>query len=132
MNLLPHEIPDHILLLMPAEERKRLGKMGKTLCEVFAEEQVKNERELQGQMVQLLRLRGIEVGWGRTDVKSGYTVGWPDLTFCHHGRPIAVEVKMPGQDPRPEQLECHQRMRSNGWEVHVCRSVSELKGILDR
>lgn len=101
-------------------------------------EQTKSERKLQGQIVNLLRLKGIQVLWHRTDKKSAATVGWPDLTFAVESglRTIAIgmEVKLPGKKLSTEQQKVAVEMMNppNGWTYHVVTSVDEVLSILRR
>ena len=53
--------------------------------------------------------------------------GWPDSTFAIRGRACAVEYKVGKRKPTEEQLKCHARLRRDGWQVAVCRSVDELR-----
>src|SRR5438105_10429918 len=50
--------------------------------EAMSKAQIKNERQLQSMIVNLLRLKGIEPLWHRTDKRSAATVGWPDISFA--------------------------------------------------
>lgn len=45
--------------------------------------------------------------------------GAPDLLIMLPGFHFFVEVKAPGQTPRPEQLREHERMRKGGFRVYV-------------
>ena len=122
-------IPESVLRLMPEADRKAIGVM--TQEEAIVHRGVRFERELQGQIVNLLRLRGIVVGWGATNTKSHYTRSWPDLTFAVRGIPCAWEVKLPGQEPTDEQAECHRQMRENGWRVEVVTDLMQAKKLMD-
>jgi hypothetical protein len=100
--------------------------------------EIKSERVLQGQIVNLLRLKGIEVLWHRTDKRSGATVGWPDLTFSvEHGLrsiPCAWEIKLPGGKLSEEQVKVMVRMMDppNAWTYKVITSVEEALSELRR
>lgn len=96
---------------------------------------VKNERALQTMIVQLLRLKGIEPLWHRTDKKSAATIGWPDITFSAAGMdeigfcaiPCAWEVKFGKGELSVEQQQMHIRLSTppNAWKIKVIRSVDE-------
>jgi hypothetical protein len=98
--------------------------------------ELNTERELQGQIVNLLRLKGVEVLWHRTDKKSAATVGWPDLTFAVESglRTVAIgmEVKLPGKKLSTEQQKVAVEMMNppNSWTYHVVTSVDEVLSIL--
>jgi hypothetical protein len=93
--------------------------------------ELNSERELQGQIVNLLRLKGIEVLWHRTDKKSAATVGWPDLTFSlEHGLrsiPCLWEIKLPGKKLSEDQTKLMIRLMEppNAWVYKVITSVEE-------
>lgn len=98
---------------------------------------MKSEKELQGQIVNLLRLKGIEVLWHRTDKRSAATVGWPDLTFSLNqvfghdgltyffGQAIAWEVKLPTGKLSKEQAELKPKLEANGWRWRLITSVDQ-------
>src|SRR5256885_7581653 len=69
-----------MLRCLSPSDRKAIGQF--TFEEVLQHADVKNERQLQSQIVQLLRLKGIEPLWHRTDKRSAATIGWPDITFA--------------------------------------------------
>ncbi len=141
-------IPEAWLKLMSKEDRKAIGQMSAE--EAFQAFTARSERQLQSQIVNLLRLKGIEVLWHRTDKKSAATIGWPDLTFCVYelapqqvGTPdgtreskilrawqifaCAWEIKMPDGELSKEQEKMYIRLgtRPNGWIYRVIRSVDE-------
>lgn len=124
------------LRCMKEEDRKSLGRAGLLPEECAAKVEAKNERQLQGQIVQYLRLHGIEPCWHRTDKKSAATVGWPDITFAIIGQtssawnkiqPVAWEVKFgPGQlSKEQEQMAIRLQSPPNCWRYRVIRSLDE-------
>lgn len=46
------------------------------------------------------------------------------------GRHMLVEVKRPGEKPRPGQEREHERLRAAGFEVHVVSTTAEVDAIL--
>jgi hypothetical protein len=46
-------------------------------------------------------------------------MGFPDLFVVSNGRVFLVEVKHPGEAPRPVQLAMHRLLRSHGLDVRV-------------
>lgn len=128
-------LPPNFLKCLTTEDRKALGKAGLTPEEALSKAQNKNERDLQGKIVQLLRLKGIEPLWHRTDKRSHATIGWPDITFATVHRwsgmddfvPSAWEVKFGDGELSIEQNQMLVRLQSppNGWRVRVIRSVDE-------
>lgn len=126
-------LSEKILRLMSSADRKKLGKGGLLWSEAKELAAAKNERELQGQLVQLLRRKGIEVLWHRTDRRSAATIGWPEITFAAGGQSCAWEVKFGDGELSTEQKQMAVRMMSppNCWWWRVIRSyddaLAELK-----
>lgn len=128
-------LPDKILRLISPEDRKKLGKAWATAEETLQKAEVKNERALQGLIVNLLRLKNIEPLWHRTDKKSAATIGWPDITFAvnsvieHETYAFACvwEVKFGDGQLSDEQKKMAIRLQSppNYWRYRVIRSVDE-------
>ena len=58
--------------------------------------------------------------------------GMPDrLVLLPHGRFCFVEVKAPGEKPRPLQLHRHKQLRRLGFKVYVLDGTEQIGGILD-
>lgn len=130
-------LPESMLKCLSLEDRKAIGQM--TAAEAADKVQANSERALQGQIVQYLRLHGIEPLWHRTDKRSHATKGWPDITFAILDKsdqsdsfewPVlacAWEIKFGEGDLSPEQERMFDRLRQppNGWRCKVIRSLPE-------
>ena len=58
--------------------------------------------------------------------------GMPDRMVLLPGAKIAfVEVKAPGQKPRPLQLRRHEQLRALGFRVYVLDNKEQIGGIID-
>ena len=58
--------------------------------------------------------------------------GVPDrLALLPGGRMAFVEVKAPGEKPRPLQLSRHKLLRRLGFKVYVLDDESQIGGIID-
>lgn len=108
------------------------GEQGRTeTAAIDSKVDLRLERELQVQILNLLRLRGIEPLWHRPDKKSTATVGWPDFTFCvEHGLrsiPIVWEIKLPGKKLSLEQTRLMIKLMDppNAWVYKIITSVDE-------
>jgi hypothetical protein len=112
---------------MSAEDRKKLGRQGMTIQEIHDKFIAKNERELQSQIVSLLRLRGIEVFSQRMDKRTRGKVGQPDFIFSVNGQSIAWEIKQGNGRLSEEQSTMLQRLSAppNKWQVAVIKSYDE-------
>jgi hypothetical protein len=125
-------IPESWLKCMTKEDRASFGKGGMTAAEALEKFTAKNERQLQSQIVSLLRLKGIEVLWHRTDKKSAATIGWPDLTFSVMNKHLQMwacvwEVKLPEGKMSEAQVQMADNLTRvpNRWNHKVIRSVQE-------
>jgi hypothetical protein len=99
------------------------------------------ERSIQWEIVKALRSRGCIV-WhadagskadpGNRRAKAGRPpVGWPDLqVYAPGGRHHLLEVKRPGEKPRPDQVERHEELAAIGFTVHVVTSVAQALEVL--
>ena len=64
-------------------------------------------------------------------ISPGYD-GVPDRIVLFPGGRIAfVEVKAPGEKPRPLQLSRHRLLRRLGFRVYVLDAAEQIGGILD-
>jgi hypothetical protein len=122
----PVVLPEAFLRCISPEQRKNVLGGQLTAEEAISRAEVKNERALQSQIVNLLRLKGIEPLWHRTDKKSAATIGWPDLTFAVPD-PCAWEVKFGDGKLSDDQVAMHLRLQTppNCWRVRTIRSVDE-------
>lgn len=58
--------------------------------------------------------------------------GMPDrLVLFSFGRFAFVEVKAPGEKPRPLQLARHEMLQKLGYRVYVLDNVNQIGGMLD-
>ena len=58
--------------------------------------------------------------------------GMPDrLLLLPHGRMAFVELKAPGQKPRPLQAARHRLLRGLGFRVYVLDDESQIGGMID-
>lgn len=108
------------------------GKAGKTQEELAVARDVKNEKELQNQIVQYLRMRGVKwLLWQSTAKKSGLPPGSPDLIFCFRSYPMAWEIKHGSGKRTQEQEDAAEQMENDGWVVRLVKSIADAKAILD-
>ena len=60
------------------------------------------------------------------------TSGWPDrLVLLPGGKLAFVELKAPGEHPRPLQLRRHDQLRALGFPVFVLDDPSQIGPFLD-
>lgn len=126
-------LPNHILKLMPENERKKLGKAGMTAAECREIAVAKCERELQKQLVNLLRLNGVRfVINQRFGVKTTAPKGTPDILFSIKGLACAWEVKMPGEKPSADQVKAMEEMSSDGWRCAIVTTYDQALGLFNQ
>lgn len=61
---------------------------------------------------------------------TGLVPGFPDLCFLHRKTAYFFEVKVPGQKPRPNQVEIHETLKRVGFDVFVVTSLDEFRNIV--
>lgn len=83
----------------------------------------------EAKVVQRIKTLVKSYGGGVRKVEWSGRRGAPDLLVLMPGRHFFVEVKAPGEKPRPEQLREHERLRAAGFDVFV--SDGDLEPIED-
>lgn len=63
---------------------------------------------------------------------TGLVPGFPDLCYLHRGKAYFFETKVPGQKPRPNQVEIHETLKRVGFQVFVVTSLSEFRTIVEQ
>ena len=61
---------------------------------------------------------------------TGLLPGVSDLILIHLGKVVFVEVKTPIGKQSVQQIDFEQRIKNNGFEYHLVRSLDEFKQIL--
>ena len=123
-------IPEKYAILMSPEDRRALGIH--TNEERMAKFVARTERQLQRQIVQYLRLRGIEVIWHATNRKSTASRGTPDILFAvmvqGFPREIALEIKFgTGTCSRVQNdMQARLKTRPNAWDVRVISTFIQV------
>lgn len=59
--------------------------------------------------------------------------GYPDRIFwIPGGRPLLIEFKRPGEEPRPKQIHIHEQLRGLGYEVQVHdNAIDAFQAVID-
>ena len=87
-----------------------------------------HERIIESKLTRATKAMG---GLALKFVSPGYD-GVPDRIVLFPGGRIAfVEVKAPGEKPRPLQLSRHRLLRRLGFRVYVLDAAEQIGGILD-
>ena len=86
------------------------------------------ERVIERKLIQAVRQCG---GLALKFVSPGFN-GVPDrLLLFMGGKAAFVEVKAPGQKPRPLQVHRMEQLRRMGFPVYVIDGVEQIGGIID-
>ena len=86
------------------------------------------EKEIEKKLTQMVK----QAGGICPKLVSPGTDGMPDRMVLLPGGCIGfVEVKAPGEKPRPLQLARHRLLRSLGFRVYVIDRIEQIGGMLD-
>lgn len=86
------------------------------------------EREIERKLVSVVKSRG---GICPKFVSPGFD-GMPDrVVLLPHGKIGFVEVKRPGEKPRPLQIARHRLLRKLGFLVFVLDGEEQIGGMID-
>lgn len=128
-------VPDEFKRYLAPAEKKRLGVAALTLDELISRQTIKTEKQLQQQIADYLRLRGIPFYRSRMDKRTTNKRGQPDFLCCVArpiiGRFVAFECKLPGQHPTEEQQRELEAIRNAGGIAAVVYDLIAVKTILD-
>lgn len=122
-------LPRNITACMaPCDQRAILGR---TPAESREKAIAKDERELQKQVANYLRLLGVWNIQSRMDRRTSNTLGTPDFVFVYKGRFVAWEVKCPwSKSLRPEQSRARDAIIDQGGEWRLITSLAEAQACL--
>jgi len=118
-------LPDNILRCLSPADRRSLGRAGMTAAEAQARYAVRSERGEQRLFAAWLSSRGLPYVQPRPDRKSGIKPGWPDFSVHVGNRSIFIEMKVQGGKLSPEQVECIEALRREGFRCEVVYSAAE-------
>lgn len=124
-------LPGSYLKCLTPEQRKEIGQMSAE--EALAKAEIRNEKDLQKQVISYLRLKGIEVNVSRMDKRKTDAVGWPDLCFSvmreadDETYPCLWECKLGEGKLSVEQQQMHIRLSTppNYWRIKIIRSLND-------
>ncbi len=134
MGLDRASLPDSLLRRVAPADRRAAGlpcPVAELTVLATVKAYKKREKELQEQITNWLRIRGITVIRSRTDHKTSNNVGTPDLLFAIRGRAVALEVKLPGCKPTPGQEKFLCALAGNGWKIAIVHSLDEARSVVE-
>lgn len=107
--------------------RARIGKNGLLSARLSRREYRMREKQIEQKLVQEARKNG---GICPKITSPGFS-GMPDrLLLLPHGRMAFVELKAPGQKPRPLQAARHRLLRGLGFRVYVLDDEGQIEKII--
>jgi hypothetical protein len=123
-------LPDSLLRRVASADRKAAclpPPLSEIVSASSAKADHKREKELQTEIDNWLRLRGITAIRSRMDKRTSNNVGTPDFVFAVRGRAVALEAKLPGNRPTTEQERFLCALIGDGWYVKVVHSLDEAR-----
>ena len=106
----------------------RIEKIGLLSILLSRKEYGMREKQIEQKLVQEARKSG---GICPKFTSPGFA-GMPDRMMLLPGGKIGfVEVKAPGENPRPLQMARHRLLRQLGFKVYVLDGVEQIGGIID-
>lgn len=125
----PCELPDHMLKLMKASDRKTLHLQ--TSDEAMAKWVAKSEKDLQNAIGNLLRLRGIWFDQDSMAHRRKGTKSAPDFQFPYCGKFVGWEVKHDGGKLDAGQAKVRDKILSQGGEWRLITNLPAAMAHLD-
>jgi len=126
------DLPDNMLRRMRPEDRKALGARVMTAEEAISRYTIKSERDLQNQIADLLRLRGIWFDQDAMHKRRTGTKSTPDFIFCLNGKFVAWEVKFGNGKLDPGQEHVRTLILTQRGEWCLIKSVEQARDELKR
>ena len=123
---LPVGFTEDFLKALPAQERKRLGRVGMTSEEAQATFKRGEEIKLQRLCTNWLLLHDIYFEYDRPDKRTSGKKGRADFRICFKGRWISCECKAAGEKLSSEQAEQAARLMRSGGAFLLIFSLDEL------
>lgn len=84
----------------------------------------------EGEIVRYIKKRVHALGGEVRKVSWEGRIGAPDLMVLLPGVHFWIEVKRPGEKPRPAQLREHDKMRSAGCLVYIADSIPAVNMVI--
>lgn len=124
MKLNSQSLPNHIIKLMPKQDRPK-GVAGMTTEEVNLKNELKSEKSIHDDIIAYLRRNILPYDHSRMDRASTNKVGQPDFSIYIHNRVLFLEIKRQGGKLSEDQIKRHAELEAYGNKVEVIYSYSE-------
>ena len=117
---------------LSAEERPVIGQVANKVRESIEGSISSKKEELKAIEKQKKLAEEVKRRGGLCEKWNSGTSGWPDrIVLLPDGKFGFVEVKAPGEEPRPLQLHRHKQLRQLGYKVYVLDDKDRIGDILD-
>jgi hypothetical protein len=124
-------VPQNLVRCMSPADQRACSPSGRTPAEARGAAVAKDERELQRQVANYLRLLGVWHDQDAMHKRRTGTTGAPDFQFPYRGRYIAWEVKCPwSRSLRPEQAFAREGIERQGGEWRLITTLAEAQAHL--
>lgn len=145
MGIDPSQLSDKQRSMIAPEDRHKLGQRLETHAEAQSRADDRAEKELQDQVIGLLRRNGVEPIINRFGKKTTTNLGCPDVLFAvmsvhlafQHipikvAHAIGFEFKVGTNKQSDDQIEMEKRMttKPNAWEYVIIRSYQDALDFL--
>jgi sulfur relay (sulfurtransferase) complex TusBCD TusD component (DsrE family) len=67
---------------------------------------------------------------GARNKAKGLIAGRSDLVLYYQGKAYMIEIKTPDGSQQPAQKEWQQLITAQGFQYHICRSLSEFQSLI--
>jgi hypothetical protein len=121
-------LPDSLLRCVSAADRKAAGlpvPLDQSLAAAVTRNEHKREKELQCQIANFLRLRGIWFDQDAMHKRRTGTLSAPDFQFPYRGKFVAWEVKLPGAKLDDGQIKARDSIIAQGGEWRLITALPE-------
>lgn len=124
-------LPRNITACMSDADKRALSHDGKTPKESLTAAAARDEREIQKQISNYLRLLCVPFNQDAMHRKRTGTVGWPDFVFPYKGFAVFFECKCPwSRTLRPEQEQVRESIIKQGGVWRLITSLAEAQTCL--
>lgn len=131
MSVKLEALTDNLLRRMNPDDRKSLGKAGRTSDEAMAAFVARSEKELQDAIAKLLSLRGIWFDRDGMHKRRTGTIGAPDFQFPYRGKFVSWETKYGAGKLDATQERVRDAILKQGGEWRLITSLDEARAHLE-
>ena len=113
------------------KENMRINAQLTHMITLAAQKQEQREIMIEKDIERQVRLEAIAAGWLVRKLMSPGHSGFPDRLFAKNGKIVFIELKKPGEKPRPRQLNEIAALMHAGVHAAWSDSIEDVRLILD-